>query len=247
MRHNAIFPSCAGLLLTAGLWTAGVAGRADDAQTPDKWESAIAKFEAQDKKSPPPPGGVLFAGSSSIVRWKLAESFPGKGYINRGFGGSQIADSTRYAGRIILPCKPRVIVLYAGDNDVAAGKSPEQVAGDYRAFVQAIHGKLPETSIIFISIKPSLARWELADKMRDANRQIEEYSKTVKGLSYLDVFTPMLGSDGMPRAELFVQDGLHMSPAGYKLWTSLLGPLLTEPDDSADPIPSNVKRTHEQK
>jgi lysophospholipase L1-like esterase len=211
------------VLLFLACWSAA---RAAEEPQPDKWEKAIAKFEEQDKAAPPPRGEVLFAGSSSIVQWKLKEFFPGKEYINRGFGGSQIADSTRHAGRIITPCQPRLIVLYAGDNDVAGGKTPEQVAADYKAFVAAVRGKLPETKIVFVAIKPSLARWKLVDKVREANRLVAEYSKTKRGLLFLDVFTPMLGSDGLPRGELFVKDGLHMTPEGYKLWTSLLAPLL---------------------
>ncbi len=135
-----------------------------------RWEKYIARFEAADKKQMPEPGGVLFIGSSSIRMWKtLKQDFAGFSVINRGFGGSQIADSTHFAGRILHPYKPRQIVLYAGDNDVAAGKSPETVLADFQKFVKTVHAKLPEARISFIAIKPSLSRWKLSEKMAKAN------------------------------------------------------------------------------
>ncbi len=191
-----------------------------------RWESAIQKFEQQDKKSPPEKGGVLFIGSSSIRNWDLGKYFPKQNYINRGFGGSQIADSTHFAPRIIHPYRPRVVVLYAGDNDIAKGKSPEQVAKDYAAFAKTIHQELPKTRIVFIAIKPSLKRWNLVEKMRDANRRIEALIEQDQRQAYVDIDKPMLGDDGMPRKELFASDGLHLSPAGYKLWVSLVRPAL---------------------
>lgn len=192
----------------------------------NRWEKAIQAFEALDRKSPPPSGGVLFIGSSSIRKWNLNESFPGKQYINRGFGGSQIVDSTHFAERIIFPYRPRTIVLYAGDNDIATGKSPRQVAGDFKTFAATVQKKLPKARIVFIAIKPSLARWELVDKMRQANKSIARHCQTDARLTFLDVDKPMLGNDGRPRGELFIADGLHLSPKGYKLWTSLLKPHL---------------------
>lgn len=204
-------------------------GRARAAEEPKKarrWEKAIQALEDRDKKTPPPKGAILFAGSSSIVGWKLNQYFPDLQTINRGFGGSRIPDSTEFADRIIIPCAPKIIVFYAGDNDIAGGAAPEKVAEDYKAFVKKIHDALPETKIIFISIKPSIARWKLWDKMQAANRLIAEFTLTDKRLAYVDVGPPMLGEDGKPKPELFVKDGLHLSPAGYELWTKLLLPHL---------------------
>jgi lysophospholipase L1-like esterase len=146
--------------------------------------------------------------------------------INRGFGGSQIADSTHFSPRLIFKAEPRVIVFYAGDNDIAGGKKPEQLANDFRDFATEIHKELPKTKIIFISIKPSLARWQQADTQKQANELVEAYCKKNDYLTYLDVVKPMLGDDGKPRKELFVQDGLHMSEKGYEIWSGLLKPLL---------------------
>ena len=152
----------------------------------------------------------------------MADDLPGATVINRGFGGSTIHDSTRYADRIILPYHPTRIFLYAGDNDIAAGKSPRQVRDDFRAFVEKVHGALPDVPVLYLSIKPSLARWKLVDQIKEANRLISEYAKETKGVEYIDVFTPMLTAEGTPRKELFRDDGLHMNRKGYELWTSIL-------------------------
>src|SRR5688500_13979359 len=164
------------------------------------FEKEIRAFDASDAKRPPTSGGVLFVGSSSIRLWTtLAKDFPELPVINRGFGGSQIADSIRYAPRIVLPYRPKTIVLYAGDNDIAEGKSPEQVLTDFKAFVETVRAELPTTRILFISIKPSTARWHLIDKIRDANRLVREFTAKGERLGFIDIFTPMLGDDGKPR------------------------------------------------
>ena len=156
------------LLLAITLLSSAVcAGQAGPAS---KWEPKIRAFEESDRERPPPKGAVLFVGSSSIVGWDLPKYLPDLQVINRGFGGSQIADSTHFAERIIIPYKPRIVVLYAGDNDIAAGKRPERVWADFKAFVAKVHADLPEARIVFIAIKPSIARWKLVEKMRRANR-----------------------------------------------------------------------------
>ncbi|MBA2646706.1 MAG: hypothetical protein H0U81_07905 [Pyrinomonadaceae bacterium] len=193
----------------------------------NKWEAEIKKFEEADRKSLPPKDAVLFVGSSSIRLWNsLGEDFPSVKIINRGFGGSDIEDSTYYAGRIVTPYRPRLIVLYAGDNDLANGKSPEQVFEDFRAFVGHVRRDLPQARIAFISIKPSPARRQLIEKQKATNGLIKNYISHEKGLSYIDVFTPMLGKDGAIRPELFVGDGLHLNKEGYALWKSVTAPHL---------------------
>jgi len=188
----------------------------------------IAAFEATDRRNPPPLGGVLFVGSSSIRLWpSLADDFPGVSVVQRGFGGSEISDVVHYAPRIVVPYKPRLVVFYAGDNDLNAGESPESVLRDYRSFVELVWRSLPETRIAFVSIKPSGSRWALVDKMRKANELIRAYSAQDPRLSYVDVFTPMLGPDGKPREELFVADRLHLSEQGYALWRQILLPVVS--------------------
>ena len=171
---------------------------------------------------PPAKGGVLFVGSSSIRFWDLEKHFPEFEPLNRGFGGSQVADSLHFAERIVLPYEPRIIVMYAGDNDIAAGKSPCEVQKDFQMFVALVHEKLPATRIVYVAIKPSIRRWKLVHKMRAANALILATCIEDEQLEFVDIDTPMIGGDGQPRPELFIQDGLHLSEAGYHLWSELV-------------------------
>jgi lysophospholipase L1-like esterase len=194
----------------------------------DVWAEDIERFEAADRLAPPRLGGVLFVGSSSIRLWpSLQTDFPGVDVLQRGFGGSKLSDVVDLAGRIVLPYKPRLIVLYAGDNDLSVGRSAAEVFRDYKAFVAIVRVALPETRIAFIAIKPSGSRWALVDQMRETNALVQRFAATDPHLLYVDVFTPMLGPDGMPREELFVADRLHMNARGYALWRELLVPIVS--------------------
>lgn len=207
----------AGVLL-AFLVVEGAAAAVD----PPNWEKTIQAFEDQDKKQPPESGSVLFLGSSTIRLWNTAKAFPEVKTINRGFGGSQIADSVEFAERIVIPYKPRLVVFYAGDNDIAKGKSPERVLSDFKALVVKTHAALPETRIAFISIKPSPSRWKFIEAQRQANSLVEDFVASDRRLSYIDVVQPMLDDKGQPRAELFQKDMLHLNEEGYKLWNSIV-------------------------
>jgi lysophospholipase L1-like esterase len=194
---------------------------------PQAWQPDIEQLVANDSAHPPPQRGVLFVGSSSIRMWtRLTSDFPGVPVINRGFGGSAIADSTYYADRIAIPYHPRLIVMYAGDNDIAEGDTPAQVRDEFKAFVARVRRALPATAIVYISIKPSLARAALWPQMREANRLIAEWSRQQSGITFVDVAARMLDANGQPRAELFRADGLHMDKAGYAIWTQALTPVL---------------------
>lgn len=189
------------------------------------WNSAIAAFEATDRADPPPPHAVLFIGSSSIEHWKsVAADFPEVKVINRGFGGSEIGDSTWFADRIVAPYHPRAIVMYAGDNDIYYGHTPQQVRNDFAAFVRKVRSFDPGVPVAFVSIKPSVARQSLLPQIRQANELVREYAGTQQGVTYIDVFTPMLGKDGQPQQKWFGPDGLHMNRSGYELWIGLLKP-----------------------
>ncbi len=126
----------------------------------------------------------------------------------------------------MLRHKPRTVIFYAGDNDLAAGKSPAAVAADYKAFVEKVRAALPEVRIAFIGIKPSVLRWAIVDKVREANGLIRAYSDADDRLGYVDVDGPMLGWDGKPRPDLLQADGLHLTPKGYALWTTLVRPFV---------------------
>jgi lysophospholipase L1-like esterase len=202
---------------------------AEEKQDYSRWEKDIAAFEKQDREKAPPKNPIVFVGSSSIRLWDLSTSFPRLPAINRGFGGSHMADVVHFAPRIVLKYEPRLIVLYAGDNDIAAGKTPQRVHADFQVFVKTVLEKLPKMRIVFICIKPSLHRWALIDKIRQANALIEAECKKDDRLVYLDIATPMLGDDGKPRRELFADDGLHLNAKGYAVWAECLKPYL-EPD-----------------
>lgn len=190
-----------------------------------QWNPAIAAFEVADQQRLPPEGSILFIGSSSIEHWKsLAADFPEVKVINRGFGGSVIGDSTFFADRIVAPYHARAIVMYAGDNDLQEGNSPEQVRDDFTTFVRKARAVDPAVPIAFIAIKPSVARAVLLPKIRQANGLVRAYAAKQKGVTYLDVLTPMLGNDGQPQPELFGQDGLHMNRKGYLLWIGVIKP-----------------------
>jgi lysophospholipase L1-like esterase len=191
-----------------------------------RWDENMAAFAEQDRAKPPKQGGVLFVGSSTIVGWDLDKSFPELQALNRGFGGSQYSDAVYYADRAILPYKPSTVVLYSGDNDIAAGKSPARVAADFEALLRKLLFHLPEARVLVLSIKPSLARWEVWDKMRAANAKLEAYALNAPGVEYVDIASVLLGPDGTPRPEFFKDDGLHLNERGYEAISDLLRPLL---------------------
>jgi lysophospholipase L1-like esterase len=227
---NRLFRTLVTALLAISGFSAAVSAQTTAAADAARFESEIRKFDDADRAAPPRPGGVVFTGSSSIRLWTtMAEDFPGVRTINRGFGGSDIPDAIRYLDRVVVRYKPAQVVFYSGDNDLNGGKRPEEVTNDYKRFVDAVHAKLPSARIVIISIKPSLARWALVDRVRDTNRRAQQLVAGDRArLDYVDVFTPMLGADGKPRPELYVADGLHMTRAGYEIWKNALAPALKQ-------------------
>ena len=197
----------------------------------EKWEKEIATFEEMDRAKPPPTGAILFVGSSSIRLWKtLAQDFPRHRVINRGFGGSEMADSAHFADRIVLPYQPRMVVIYAGGNDINNGKSPEQVFEAFKELTGKIRTALPETTVACISIAGNPARWKQVEKVKAANALIAAYCAANPNMKFIDVFPSMLGSDNLPRPEIFVADQLHMNEEGYRIWTGIVRDYLPEPD-----------------
>lgn len=191
-----------------------------------QWEREIAAYEASDKTNFPPRDCILFVGSSSIRLWKtLTADFPGLPVVNRGFGGSQLADSVNFASRIILPYHPRQVIIYAGTNDLNGGKDPEVVFGDLVALVEQIRAGLPEARISFIAIAPNPRRWNIIEKFKGFNARAAAYC-AAQGLDFIDVFPLMLGEDGQPLPDIYVADGLHMNPKGYAIWTRAVRPFL---------------------
>ena len=194
----------------------------------NRWEKAILAFEEKERQQMPPPGGILFVGSSTIRIWNVQECFPELDILNRGFGGSDYADVAQSASRIILPYRPKTIVLYAGDNDIAGGKSADQVFKDFSDLVAQIRSALPDALIIVLSIKASPARWNNYPEMKKANTRVSEWAQKQPRIKFVDMGTPLLDSEGHPRRELFMEDGLHLNLEGYKIWTAIVKPLLVE-------------------
>jgi len=209
------------------LFVFAMTAAAQDAPDFSRWEKSMTEFEGRDKSTPQGEGKVLFIGSSSIRMWKtLAEDMAPHAVINRGFGGSQIEDSIHFADRIIFPYKPSAIFIYAGDNDIAAKKTPERVARDFKRFHALIQTEMPGTPVYFIAIKPSRRRWEMWPDMLKANALIERYISQSKNAVYVDTSSPMLDENGEVMNKLFIEDMLHMNAEGYSIWTSIVKPRL---------------------
>ena len=201
--------------------------RGAEGPSPELWESAIAQYEASDLADAPDSGSVVFVGSSSILFWgTLVGDMAPISVLNRGFGGSVISHVTHFSDRVVLPYEPSAIVLYAGDNDIAFGLSADCTLRDFEAFVEHIETEAPGTPIYFISIKPSPSRMDLWDDMERANRLIEARTTTRSTLHFIDVSESMLDEQRQPIEALYLEDGLHMTPAGYELWTSIVKPRL---------------------
>lgn len=192
-----------------------------------KWEKEIAAYEAADRSNPPPKGAILFVGSSTIRLWKtLASDFPDHKVINRGFGGSEIRDSTHFADRIIFPHEPRQIFLRAGSNDIHGGRVPREVAADFAEFVRVVHARLPNAEIMFISTNPTPARWSENDKARALNKLIREMAIDMPRVSVVDVYDVSLSRTGEARHDLFLDDKLHFNTDGYRLLADRVRPYL---------------------
>jgi lysophospholipase L1-like esterase len=211
------------------LWTAAACAeeRVAGSAAPSRWANAMRDFATMDRLKPPRPGAVVFVGSSSVRLWQgLEGQFGSTVVLKRGFGGARLSDCIENLEQLVVKYRPRLVLLYAGDNDLAEGTSPREVLRRFVAFAERIQQRLPAARLAFISIKPSPARQALLQQVRVTNRLIESYGRGRPRLAYVDVFGPMLGSDGLPRGELFTPDGLHLNAKGYALWRSALAPVL---------------------
>ncbi len=225
IRQNFFTGSCSFMLLFAGavlLFAAAV-----QAQDPTRFEADIQPFERADQTTPPPEDPVLFVGSSSVRMWTSLEAdFPDYPVMNRGFGGSHMSDLLYYFDRVVTVYDPALILVYEGDNDLAGGKSVDEVYDDYLEFVAMADEQLPDADIAFIATKPSPSRAPYLEVTRELNERLEALASTDPHLWYVDVFTPMLNDSGQPRPELFGSDMLHMNASGYDLWQSIVEPVL---------------------
>jgi lysophospholipase L1-like esterase len=198
---------------------------------PTVWEDDIAAFEKRDRENQPASKAILFVGSSSIRLWKsLEEDMAPLPVINRGFGGSKIPALIHYMKRIVAPYKPCIVVIYSGSNDMTMGRiqSPEEVSANMAAFAEQLHGDLPQTTIYVLSIMPSPAQMEFWPAEQRANELIRSYADRTSFIRFVDVSTSLLDGAGNPRRELFGFDRIHMNAQGYRIWTSILKPMLLE-------------------
>ena len=195
---------------------------------PARFEQAIQTFEAEDSKVMPPQGAIVGAGSSSMRGWHktIGADLEPLTIIPRGFGGSNMNDLLYFAERVVIKYKPRAVVIYEGDNDTASGIPPAVIRDTFNAFTAKVHEHLPETRIYFLTIKPSVARWEMWPRMKEANGLIAAECEKSEFLTYLDVSTPMLDESGEVLKDIFVEDNLHMNSAGYEIWTDAVRPVL---------------------
>lgn len=221
-------PSHAAVLPTAAELPAPVIG----VSWPDPARLAkdIEKFEAADQTAFPPAGAVLAVGSSSIRGWHrtIEQDLSPLTIIPRGFGGSTMYDLAHYADRVIFPYKPRAILIYEGDNDIAAGIPPVAVLQTFADLVRRIHGRLPGTRVYVLAVKPSPSRWKWWNGMSELNAMLRAACEKNPWLDFIDVATPMLDDQGKPRPELYIGDRLHLSAEGYALWTRVVREVLLE-------------------
>lgn len=216
------------LLAAVLLACAPVRALAQSGENPDpaRFEKDIAAYEAEDRHAPPAPGGTLFVGSSSIHYWDVARDFPALHPIRRGYGGSHVSDTIHFAPRIIFPYKPALIVFYAGDADVAAGKGASRIADDTLALVRLIHAKLPAARVVVIGTKPSPLHWAHMDTIRRANAIVREGLATDRLAAYADAEAALLGPDGQPRPDFYTENRLNLNARGYEAWTAALRPAI---------------------
>lgn len=219
------------LLTVAVLLLPMTPGLTDEKQkqkkAPERWEENIQSIEQKLAARNPREADVVFVGSSSIRKWDLAKSFPGLNAVNHGFGGSQLSDSVHFFSRVVTPAKPRIVVLYAGDNDLNDGKTPDTVVKDFEKFLGRVDSELPECQrVIFVCIKPSIKRWKLRDAACETNERIRKICDKHSKAEYADIWAPALNAAGEPRRELLDEDDLHLTDAGYELWSSIVRPML---------------------
>jgi lysophospholipase L1-like esterase len=192
-----------------------------------KFEKNIKAFDKRDSIENVQPGSNLFVGSSSITNWKdVASYFPNSYVINRGFGGSKFEDLLYYADRVIMPYKPSKIFVYEGDNDIASGMNTEVLIKQAKELREKIAIAFPKVPVVFISVKPSVARWKLKDKYEEFNEALKKYVKKTKRTEFADVWTPMIDENGEVFKDVFLKDNLHMKANGYKIWQKVLEPMV---------------------
>ncbi|MGI1679307.1 MAG: hypothetical protein K6L75_11280 [Cellvibrionaceae bacterium] len=200
---------------------------------PMRFDEELALFDVEQTETSQPENGVLFIGSSSIRLWSTIKSdLAPLTIIHRGFGGSNMRDALHHIDKLVIPYKPRAVVLYEGDNDLSVfAVTPAVVMQNFELFVERLRRSLPDTRLYVLSIKPSIARMQYWDKMKATNELLKKRCSEIKACRYIDVATPMFlvgeeSSEGGLKKNIFVEDGIHMNADGYKIWTDTIKPVL---------------------
>lgn len=216
------------LLLVALIVTGSFASALGAGEEGGKWAKEFARFDAADAKARPAEGIIELVGSSTFTRWGAgaAKALAPLPVFNRGFGGSQTADVLAAAPRYVIPYKPKVVAYYCGDNDIGAKKGPEATAKGFLDFVALVRKDLPATRFVYVGIKPSPSRWALWAQAQKANDLVKAECTPANGLYFVDLAPGLLGADGQPRPEMYVEDRLHFSEAGNAVLTAALKPVL---------------------
>lgn len=197
----------------------------NDPQT--RWDKSIAQYEHKDSVSKPEPGGILMLGSSSFTIWQdVGDYFPGKNMVNRGFGGSQMSDVLYFKERLILPYRPKQIVIYEGENDIAAGEKPDSIFAELKQLVNWTRGQLPGIQISIVSMKPSPKRWELKETLLEMNKKLKQFAAENEDIDFINIWEPLIEPDGVPVNENYREDLLHLNANGYKIWKKAMTPYL---------------------
>ena len=226
------------VLLVLALGCATLAAAQTQTIDPTRFEEAIQAFEAEDAAMMPPEGAIVVTGSSSIRRWhpSLKQDLAPLTVIPRGFGGSTMQDVEHFLDRIVLPYKPRAVVIYEGDNDTGAyGVPPAGIAGRLESIVDRIHAVLPDTRVYVMSVKPSLARVAAWDKAQETNVLYQRLAHSNDLVSYIDVANPFLQSNGTVMDDIFIDDGLHLNEKGTRIWASTIKAALMEGEAEHEP------------
>ncbi len=199
------------------------------AQESNRFKDEIEVIQKRDVERQVDLPLIVFTGSSSIRMWKDLEStFPGYQVLNHGFGGSEFTDLIHYKETLIFDYSPDFLFIYEGDNDIYSGKSPSEVLAAAAFLFSELKYRLPETSIYFISPKPSISRWNLKEEYEKINMLLSDFCDFDDQLTFIDVWNPMLDENGIVRADLFIEDDLHMNDAGYTIWKEVISEYLKQ-------------------
>lgn len=193
------------------------------------FQDEIDAFKKADAEKMPPAKAILFTGSSSFRLWTdVSDYFPGYTIINRGIGGSTLADLIYFYKDAILPYHPRQIVMYCGENDFAASDTVtvETVVTRFKQLYYLIRADYRKTPLAYVAMKPSPSRKHLMPKYESANKAIAAFLKKQKNTAFIDVYKNMLAPDGNPMNDIFKNDNLHMNAKGYTIWQRIIQPYL---------------------